>query len=87
MRSDIALNTVATINEGAAVPKDPRLKTISVNLPKALVNRVRALGHNQELSASSIIEKSLAAFLEGSSDDQSASRLRILGASLRRSGN
>ena len=64
--------------------KDPQLQTISVNLPRALVRRVRALGFNYDLSVSSIAEQSLEAFLEDSSEEENAARLRGLGATLRR---
>lgn len=64
--------------------KDPQLQTISVNLPRALVKRVQALGFNHDLSVSSIAEQSLEAFLEDLSEEENAERLRVLGASLRR---
>lgn len=64
--------------------KDPKLQTISINLPRALVKRVQALGFNHELSVSSIAEQSLEAFLVDSSEEQNAERLRGLGATLRR---
>ena len=64
--------------------KDPQLQTISVNLPRALVRRVQALGFNHDLRVSSIAEESLEGFLENSSEEENAMRLRGLGATLRR---
>lgn len=64
--------------------KDPKLQTISVNLPRDLVRRVQTLGFHEELSSSSIIEQSLMFFLDGHSDKQLAEQLRSLGATLRR---
>jgi predicted transcriptional regulator len=68
----------------STMSKDPQLQTISVNLPRALVKRVQALGFNHDLSVSSIAEQSLEAFLEDLSEEENAERLRVLGASLRR---
>jgi hypothetical protein len=67
------------------MPRDDNLKTISVNLPATLVERIRNLGFHQHLSASSIIEASLDAFLIESTDSELGSRLRASGATLRRS--
>ncbi len=64
--------------------KDPKLQTISVNLPRELVRRVQSLGFHQELSSSSIVEQSLLTFLNGHTDEQLAVQLRSLGATLRR---
>ena len=64
--------------------KDPALQTISVNLPRELVRRVQALGFNQELSASSIMQYALQAFLGDHTEAELADRLRDLGATLRR---
>ncbi len=64
--------------------KDPDLQTISINLPRALVRRLQTLGFNEGLSASSIVEHSVLAFLADRSDEQNAGKLRELGARLRR---
>ena len=64
--------------------KDPELQTISINLPRQLVRRLQTLGFNEGLSASSIVEHSVLAFLSDRSDEQNASKLRELGARLRR---
>ena len=67
--------------------KDPNLKTISVNLPVALVDRVRRLGFNGDVSVSSVVEKSLEAFLTKDADQHHAERLKARGATLRRAGS
>ncbi len=67
--------------------KDPKLQTISINLPRALVKRVQALGFHHELSVSSIAEQSLEAFLDDLIEEQNADRLRVLGATLRRTAS
>ena len=66
------------------MPKDPKLQTISVNLPRDLVRRVQSLGFHQELSSSSIVEQALVMFMDDESEEQLAERLRSLGATLRR---
>ena len=65
--------------------KDPQLQTISVNLPKDLVRRVQSLGFHQELSSSSIVEQALRMFLSDDTEEALAGKLRLLGATLRRS--
>ncbi len=64
--------------------KAHNLQTISVNLPRELVQRVQSLGFHQDLSASSIVEQSLLLFLDDQSEAKLAERLRALGATLRR---
>lgn len=65
--------------------RDPALQTMSVNLPSELIARVRSLGFNQDLSASSIIEQALLLLLEDDlSEEDVAARLRASGACLRR---
>ena len=64
--------------------KDPSLQTISVNLPRDLVRRVQSLGFHEELSASSIVEQALTLFMDGFTEAELATRLRGLGATLRR---
>ncbi len=67
------------------MPRDEKLRTISVNLPVEIVDRLRRLGFNHRLSASSIVETALRHFLADSTDEELASQLRIGGATLRRS--
>lgn len=66
------------------MPRDPRLQTICLNIPRELVNRVRTLAYNQDLSASSIVEQALSAVLGDHAEADVADRLRALGATLRR---
>ncbi len=67
------------------MPRDEKLRTISVNLPVEVVDRMRRLGFNHRLSASSIVETALRRFLGDSTDEELALELRSGGASLRRS--
>ena len=66
------------------MPRDTTLQTVSVNLPAALVERVRRLGFDESFSTSSIVEHALLQFLDSLTDRQLGSLLRSLGASLRR---
>ena len=66
------------------MPRDKKLQTMSVNLPSELIWRIRVLGFNEELSASSIVEQALLCFLDGHTDETLAKTLREGGASLRR---
>ncbi len=67
------------------MPRDEKLCTISVNLPVEVVERLRRLGFNHRLSASSIVETALRRFFGDSTDEELASQLRTGGATLRRS--
>lgn len=57
---------------------------MSVNLPDDLIQRVRKLGFDESLSASSIVEQALLEFLNGTSEFDLAKVLRDRGATLRR---
>jgi Arc/MetJ family transcription regulator len=67
------------------MPRDEKLCTISVNLPVDVVDRLRRLGFNHRLSASSIVEAALRRFLGDATDEELAAQLRSGGATLRRS--
>ncbi len=60
------------------------LRTMSVNLPEDLIDRVRSLGFHEDLSASSIVEQALLVFLDGLPEAEVATLLRDRGAKLRR---
>jgi predicted transcriptional regulator len=64
--------------------RDTRLRTISVNLPVAIVDRLRVLGFYEHFSSSAIVEAALAEFIDDRTDAELAIRLRASGASLRR---
>ncbi|GAC1476128.1 MAG: hypothetical protein NVS2B8_15490 [Vulcanimicrobiaceae bacterium] len=57
---------------------------MSVNLPAHLIDRVRRLGFHEDLSASSIVEQALLAFLDDLPEAEVALLLRERGAKLRR---
>ena len=67
--------------------RDKTLQTVSINLPAALVERVRTLGFDESFSTSSIVEHALLQFLDSLNDHQLGALLRSLGASLRRPEN
>ncbi len=60
------------------------LRTMSVNLPSELIDRVRRLGFHEDLSASSIVEQALLSFLHDLPETEVAELLRARGATLRR---
>ena len=64
--------------------RDLRLRTMSVNLPATLIDRVRSLGFHEELSSSSIVEQALLVFLDHHPEAEVAALLRERGAKLRR---
>ncbi len=64
--------------------KDSALQTISINLPRELVERIQNLAFYQNFSTSSIVEQSLLGFIDHHSDSALGERLRVLGAKLRR---
>ncbi len=64
--------------------RDLHLRTMSVNLPDDLIHRVRKLGFDENLSASSIVEQALIAFLDVASEADLVKVLRDRGATLRR---
>ena len=64
--------------------RDAQLRTMSVNLPSELIERVRHLGFHEDLSASSIVEQALLAFLGDLPEAKVAKILRARGAKLRR---
>lgn len=66
------------------MPHDARFGTVSINLPVALVARVRDLAFREEFSVSAIVEQALLAYLEEMPDAVIAGRLRARGAALRR---
>jgi hypothetical protein len=54
--------------------KEPKLRTISVNLPAALVDRARSLGVSRNISVLSVVERSLEAFFLKDIRDNHAAR-------------
>jgi len=66
------------------MPRDDSLKTISVNLPVVLVERLRSLGFHERLSASAVVESALVLLFDDESDRELGKQLRANGATLRR---
>ena len=60
------------------------LYKLSVNIPETQAKRLRKLRSGHGLSASSIVEVALAAYLEGQTDAAVARRAEKEGATLRR---
>ncbi len=64
--------------------RDLHLRTMSVNLPDDLIQRVRKLGFDENVSASSIVEQALLAFLNVGTEEELIQVLHDRGATLRR---
>ncbi|MBD5656598.1 MAG: hypothetical protein IAI50_15670 [Candidatus Eremiobacteraeota bacterium] len=75
---------MAREQEPMPMARDLNLKTMSINLPGALIERVRNIGFYEDLSTSSIVEKALLLLLDGLTDAEIALKLRASGATLRR---
>lgn len=71
---------------GAAIPKGLQrlLKRLTVTLPQRLASELERLRLRERVSASSVAEVALRAYLEGQSKDALAQDLRAAGATLRR---
>ena len=66
------------------VSRNPKLRTLSVSLPSALVERMRRLKFYYDVSASGIVEQALLQYFADASDEALGERLRALGARRRR---
>lgn len=74
---------VADILKANRVRVEP-LSKLSVNVSQSYARRLRKLRAQHGISASSMVEAALAAYLEGQSDAVIARRARDAGATLRR---
>ncbi len=64
--------------------RNPRYKTLSVNMPENIVEHMRRLKFYHDVSTSGIVEQALLHFFVGASDCELGEHLRSLGAARRR---
>lgn len=64
--------------------RNPRYKTLSVNMPENIVEHMHLLKFHHDVSASGIVEQALLQFFVGGSDSELGEHLRSLGAGRRR---
>ncbi len=64
--------------------RNPRYKTLSLNMPENIVEHMHRLRFYHDVSASGIVEQALIDFFVGGSDSELGEHLRSLGAGRRR---